>query len=142
MIALDQLRTLVRGINPPVLVERGLVEAVRAMAIDAPLDIDVHSSLAGRPEQPIEVALYFSIAELLANVAKHSGATHAKVELSHAQGELRAVISDDGIGGAAASTGSGLDGISRRLRAFEGQIEIDSPTGGPTRITLRVPCGL
>ena len=142
VIALDQLRTLVRGINPPVLVERGLVDAVRAMAIDAPLDVDVHSTLAGRPEQPIEAALYFSIAELLTNVAKHSRATHAKVELSHAHGELRAVTSDDGIGGAAASAGSGLEGISRRVTAFEGQIDIDSPTGGPTRVTLTVPCEL
>ena len=140
VIALDQLRTLVRGINPPVLVERGLVDAVRALAIDAPLDVDVRSALAQRPKQPIEAALYFSIAELLTNVAKHSGATHARVELSHAPGELRAVISDDGMGGATASAGSGLEGISRRLTAFEGQIDIDSPTGGPTRVTLTLPC--
>jgi signal transduction histidine kinase len=142
VIALDELRTLVRGINPPVLVERGLVDAVRALAIDAPLDVDVQSALVGRPEQPIEAALYFAIAELLTNVAKHSHATHAKVELFHAHGELRAVTSDDGVGGAAASGGSGLEGISRRVTAFEGQIVIDSPTGGPTRVTLTVPCEL
>jgi signal transduction histidine kinase len=142
VIALDQLRTLVRGINPPVLVERGLVDAVRALALDAPLEVDVHSTLAGRPEQPIEAAVYFSVAELLTNVAKHSHAGHAHVELTHAHGVLRVSTSDDGIGGAAASTGSGLEGVTRRVTAFGGHVDIDSPPGGPTGVTLTVPCEL
>ncbi|MGH9092831.1 MAG: sensor histidine kinase [Acidimicrobiales bacterium] len=142
VIALDQLRSLVRGINPPVLVERGLVDAIRALALDAPIEVDVASTLIGRPEQPIEAALYFAVAELLTNVVKHSHAIHAVVELSHGGGVLRAMVSDDGSGGAAATPGSGLDGIARRVTAFEGQVDIDSPAGGPTRLTLTVPCEL
>ncbi len=89
VIALDQLRTLVRGINPPVLVERGLVDAIRALALDAPIEVDVRSTLEGRPEQPVEAALYFAVAELLTNVVKHSHATHAAIELSHGRGVVR-----------------------------------------------------
>jgi signal transduction histidine kinase len=141
-IALDQLRTLVRGINPPVLVERGLADAIRALALDAPIEVDVRSYVAGRPEQPIEAAIYFAVAELLANVVKHSHASAASIDLSSGDGVLRAVVSDDGIGGATAASGSGLDGIGRRVAAFEGQMHIDSPAGGPTRVTLTVPCEL
>jgi signal transduction histidine kinase len=130
-IALDQLRTLVRGINPPVLVERGLVDAIRALALDAPIEVDVRNTLERRPEQPVEAALYFAVAELFTNVIKHSHATHAAIELS-----------DNGTGGATATPGSGLDGIARRMAAFEGQVHPDSPAGGPTRVTLTVPCEL
>ena len=132
VIALDQLRTLVRGINPPVLVERGLVDAIRALALDAPIEVDVRSTLERRPEQPVEAALYFAVAELLTNVVKHSHATHAAIELSHRRGVVSIVVSDDGTGGATATPGSGLDGIARRLAAFEGQVDADSPAGGPT----------
>lgn len=142
VVALDQLRTLVRGINPPVLVERGLVDAIRALALDASIEVDVRSTLAGRPEQPVEAALYFAVAELLTNVAKHAHAAHAAIELSHSGGILRAEVSDDGTGGAAATPGSGLDGISRRVAAFEGHVNVESPAGGPTRVTVTVPCEL
>jgi signal transduction histidine kinase len=142
IIALDQLRTLVRGINPPVLVERGLVDAVRALALDAPIEVEVRSTCSGRPEQPIEAAVYFAVAELLTNVVKHAHATNAAIELSHARGALRAVVSDGGTGGATATPGSGLGGIARRVAAFEGKLHIDSPAGGPTRVTLTVPCAL
>jgi signal transduction histidine kinase len=142
VIALDQLRTLVRGINPPVLVERGLVDAIRALALDAPIEVDVRSIIEGRPEQPVGAALYFAVAELLTNVIKHSHATHAAIELSHRRGVMSIVVSDDGTGGAVATPGSGLDGITRRMAAFEGQVHPDSPAGGPTRVTLTVPCEL
>jgi hypothetical protein len=142
VIALDQLRTLVRGINPPVLVERGLVDAIRALALDAPIEVNVRSRIEGRPEQPVEAALYFAVAELLTNVVKHSHATHAAIELSHGSGVVRAVVSDDGTGGATATPGSGLDGIARRLAAFEGRLDVYSPTGGPTAVSLTVPCEL
>jgi signal transduction histidine kinase len=142
VIALDQLRTLVRGINPPVLVERGLVDAIRALALDAPVEVDVRSTIEGRPERPVEAALYFAVAELLTNVVKHSHATHAALELSHRRGVVWVVVSDNGTGSAAAAAGSGLDGIARRLAAFEGQVSVDSPAGGPTRVTLTVPCAL
>jgi signal transduction histidine kinase len=142
VIALDQLRTLVRGINPPVLVERGLIDAVRALALDAPVEVEVRSTLEGRPERPVEAALYFAVAELLTNVVKHSHAAHADIELSHRRGVVSVVVSDDGTGGATAVPGSGLDGIARRLAAFEGRVDADSPVGGPTRVSLTVPCAL
>jgi signal transduction histidine kinase len=138
--ALAELRSLVRGINPPVLAERGLVDAVRALALDAPVEVTVHSTVPARPERPVESAIYFAVAELLTNVAKHAHATQVTVELGFAEQILTATVTDDGIGGAAASAGSGLSGIERRMAAFGGRLGIDSPAGGPTRITAEVPC--
>lgn len=140
--ALAELRSLVRGINPPVLTERGLVDAVRALALDAPVDVTVRSTVPSRPERPVEAAVYFAVAELLANVGKHAGAGRVTVDLDHAARTLTATVTDDGIGGAAASGGSGLAGIERRMAAFGGTLEIDSPAGGPTRVTVAVPCAL
>lgn len=140
--ALAELRLLVRGINPPVLSERGLVDAVRALALDAPLPVSVTSSLPARPERPIEAAAYFAIAELLANIAKYANAATASVDLHHDGRTLQIMVSDDGVGGAAFGSGSGLPGIARRLAPFDGTIDIHSPLGGPTRITLAMPCAL
>jgi signal transduction histidine kinase len=140
--ALAELRSLVRGINPPVLTERGLVDAVRALALDAPVEVTVHSAVPSRPERPVESAIYFAVAELLTNVAKHAHATRVTVDLGYAARTLRATVTDDGTGGAAASAGSGLHGIERRMTAFGGRLEIESPTGGPTRVTVEVPCAL
>lgn len=140
--ALEELRSLVHGINPPVLAERGLVDAVRVLALDSPVQVDVQSAVPSRLERPVEAAVYFAVAELLANVAKHAHATHVTVALGHAANTLAASVTDDGAGGAAASPGSGLSGIERRMAAFGGRVEIDSPVGGPTRITVAVPCAL
>ena len=137
---------LARGINPPVLSERGLVDAVRALALDAPVPVAVRSSLPSRPERPVESAVYFAVSELLVNVAKHAHATQAGIDLGYDGKTLTATVTDNGAGGAAGSRqrvpGSGLNGIERRLAAFGGRVEIDSPAGGPTRITLAVPCVL
>ena len=141
--ALNELRDLARGINPPVLAERGLVDAVRALALDAPVPVSVHSSLPSRPERPVETAVYFAVSELLANIGKHAHATRATVELGYADKTLTATVTDNGQGGAVGpATGSGLNGIQRRLAAFGGRVDIDSPPGGPTLITLAVPCVL
>jgi signal transduction histidine kinase len=140
--ALAELRELVRGINPPVLTERGLVDAVRALALDAPLQAAVRSTVPSRPERPVESAVYFAVAELLANAAKHAHATQVTVDLGYQARTLTAIVTDDGAGGADASAGSGLSGIERRMAAFGGRLEIDSPAGGPTRITVAVPCVL
>lgn len=140
--ALAELRSLVRGINPPVLAERGLVDAVRALALDAPVEVAVRSTVPSRPERPVESAIYFAVAELLANVAKHAHATRVTVDLGYAAQTLTTTVTDDGTGGAAASAGSGLSGIERRMAAFGGRVEIDSPAGGPTRVTVAVPCVL
>ncbi|GHE04975.1 sensor histidine kinase [Streptomyces alanosinicus] len=148
--ALTELRDLVRGIHPPVLAERGLVDALRALALDAPLEADVDAKgLTGRPEGPIEAALYFAVAELLTNAARHGDAVHARVELSHDGQVLRCAVWDDGCGGAheedgpvLGAGGSGLRGIRRRLSSFDGSIAIESPAGGPTVVTMELPCVL
>jgi signal transduction histidine kinase len=137
--ALSELRDLVRGIHPPVLAERGLDGAVRALALAMPLPVNVDSDLADRPPAPVEAALYFAIAEALANVVKHSAATHAWVQLRHDRERLVAVVGDNGTGGADLG-GGGLRGIQRRLAAFDGVIAVTSPSGGPTIITVELPC--
>lgn len=140
--ALQDLRDLVRGVHPPVLVERGLVDAVRAVALDTPADVTVEADLPGEPEPPIEAAVYFALCELLANVAKHADADHAAVGLVHTGDALRAWVTDDGRGGAADQDGGGLHGVRRRLATFDGTLTVASPPGGPTTVTLEVPCVL
>ena len=145
--ALNDLRNVVRGIHPPVLSDRGLVGAVQALAVQMPTPVSVLSELPGRPPAPIESAAYFAVAECLTNLAKHARATRATVELSHearpsGTGVLRIVVTDDGQGGAHMDPAGGLAGIERRLAVFDGTIQVDSPTGGPTRLTLEIPTEL
>ncbi|WP_199881740.1 histidine kinase [Streptomyces sp. CB03911] len=140
--ALQELRDLVRGIHPPVLAERGLGDAVRALAMDSALPVDVCVSLPDRPAAPVEAAVYFSVCELLANAAKHSGADQVWVDILHRAGTLRVTVTDDGHGVADPTRGSGLRGIERRLGTFDGVLAIDSTSGGPTTITLELPCEL
>jgi signal transduction histidine kinase len=140
--ALSELRDLVRGIHPPVLAERGLDGAVRALALTLPLPVDVSVDLQGRPQAPVESAAYFAVAESLANVIKHAAASRAWVQLHHDRGRLVVIIGDDGIGGADPGNGSGLRGIERRLAAFDGTIAVTSPSGGPTVVTMELPCEL
>ena len=140
--ALTDLRHLVRGIHPPVLAERGLDGAVRALTLTLPLPVDLRIELPGRPPAPVESAAYFAIAEVLANVVKHSAARSAWVQLEYSQGRLIAIIGDDGTGGAVPRVGGGLRGIDRRLAAFDGVIAVTSPVGGPTVVTMELPCAL
>ncbi|WP_159943469.1 MULTISPECIES: sensor histidine kinase [unclassified Nocardiopsis] len=139
--ALTELRDLVRGIHPPVLVERGLHGAVHALALTHHLPITVTIDLNGRPADPVESAAYFAIAELLTNTAKHAHATHAWVHINHGRNRLVITVADNGTGGAN-TTGSGLTGIRRRLDAFDGTMNLTSPPGGPTIVTLEIPCAL
>jgi signal transduction histidine kinase len=140
--ALSELRALVRGIHPPVLAERGLDGAVRALALSLPLPVDLHIELPGRPSAPVESAAYFAIAEALANVVKHSGANRAWVQLEYDHGRLVAIVADNGAGGAHPRAGGGLQGIERRLNAFDGMVAVTSPAGGPTQVTMELPCEL
>ncbi len=140
--ALGDLRAVVQGIHPPVLADRGLVGAVEALAVDLPFGVDVVADVPGRAPAPVESAVYFAVAECLTNAAKHAHASRAWVELRHADGVLSARVGDDGLGGASAAAGSGLRGVSRRLQAFDGTMRVASPAGGPTTITLEVPCAL
>jgi signal transduction histidine kinase len=140
--ALGDLRAVVRGIHPPVLADRGLAGAVQALALDMAVPVRVSGHLDGRPPEPVESAAYFAVAECLANIGKHSGAANAWVELSHGDGVLRATVGDDGTGGADPDTGTGMRGVMRRLAAFDGTMRVSSPRGGPTLVTLEVPCAL
>jgi signal transduction histidine kinase len=140
--ALTELRDLVRGIHPPVLADRGLGDAVRALALDTPLHIEADIDLPGRLDAPVESACYFAVAEALANAVKHSGARHVQIRMQHAAGLLRIEITDDGAGGADPSRGSGLRGLERRLGTFDGILAVSSPPGGPTMVVIEVPCAL
>ncbi|WP_329582346.1 sensor histidine kinase [Kitasatospora sp. NBC_01250] len=140
--ALEEMRNLVRGIHPPVLADRGIADAVRALALDALLDVEVRAQLAGRPTAPIESAAYFAVSELLANAAKHSGASRVDVVIGHRDGTLTVEVGDDGRGGADPALGTGLRGVGRRLAAFDGTLTVASPPGGPTTILLEIPCVL
>ena len=140
--ALAELRDLVRGIHPPVLADRGLADAIRALALDSPLRVRVTGPLDGRLPAPVESAGYFAVSELLANVVKHAGAGAAEVDLRHSSGSLRITVSDDGAGGADPSRGTGLQGVARRVAAFDGVLVVSSPAGGPTVINLEMPCEL
>ncbi|MFJ4102734.1 sensor histidine kinase [Amycolatopsis japonica] len=138
---LTELRLLVRGIHPPVLSERGLGDAVRAMALDSPLRASVNGTLP-RLEQPAEACAYFAVSELLGNAAKHGEARRVSIELGYDDGLLRIEVADDGKGGANAARGSGIRGIERRLGAFDGTFALTSPLGGPTKAIMEIPCQL
>jgi signal transduction histidine kinase len=140
--ALAELRDLVRGIHPPVLADRGLGDAVRALALDAPLRTDLAIDLLGRPEPPVESAAYFAVAEVLANAVKHASAHALEIQMQHRRGVLRITVTDDGVGGADPARGTGLRGVERRLGAFDGILAVSSPAGGPTIVVIEVPCTL
>ncbi|MEU3320598.1 sensor histidine kinase [Streptomyces sp. NPDC006785] len=140
--ALTELRDLVRGIHPPVLAERGLGDAVRALALRLPVASEVTVELPGRAEAPVESAAYFAVSEALTNTVKHAEAERVYVDLHHAEGMLRISVTDDGRGGAAVGPGSGLSGVERRLGTFDGVLAVSSPPGGPTLVTMEIPCAL
>ncbi|MFR9722369.1 sensor histidine kinase [Streptomyces sp. MS19] len=139
--ALSELRDLVRGIHPPVLAERGLGDAARALALRMQMPVEVDVDLPGRLEEPVESAAYFAISEVLTNAAKHSGATQVWLDIYYSGPEsaLRIAITDNGRGGASLDTGSGLRGLERRLGAFDGVLAVSSPEGGPTLVTIEIP---
>jgi signal transduction histidine kinase len=138
--ALSDLRAVVRGIHPPVLADRGLSGAVEALALDMAIPVDAR--VDGRPPAPVESAVYFAVAECLANTGKHAEASRGWVELSHRDGILHTLIGDDGSGGADPSRGTGMRGVMRRLAVFDGTMRVSSPPGGPTLVSLEVPCAL
>ncbi|MDX3531267.1 sensor domain-containing protein [Streptomyces sp. ID05-39B] len=140
--ALAELRDLVRGIHPPVLAERGLGDAVRALALRLPTPTEVTVELPGRTDAPVESAAYFACSEVLTNAVKHSGADRIWIDLHHADGHLRISVTDNGGGGAAIGAGSGLAGVERRLGTFDGVLAVSSPAGGPTMVTMEIPCVL
>jgi signal transduction histidine kinase len=137
--ALAELRALVRGIHPPVLAERGLADAVRALALDTPLPVTVTAQVPPRLPAPVESAAYFAVAEALTNAVRHAEARMVTVDIRHDGGVLRIVVADDGRGGAEPERGSGLRGMRRRLGMFDGELLVVSPVGGPTTLTIHLP---
>jgi len=143
--ALEELRALSRGIAPPILTDRGLPEALTALAgrstVPAKFEAGpLDRQLRGRLDAAVETAAYFVVAEALANVAKHSQAGRCAIGLRHDEGTLRAWVTDDGVGGAALDKGHGLRGLDDRVRAIGGRLRVTSPSGGPTTVTAELPC--
>jgi signal transduction histidine kinase len=139
--ALAELRGVVRSILPPVLAERSLPDALTALAAACPVACYVEAHLPERYAMSVEATVYFVVAEGLTNVARHSGAGHATVRLYLRDNQLCAEIADDGRGGADPDGGSGLSGIRRRVEAHDGTFTLSSPVGGPTVMTVSLPCG-
>ncbi len=140
--ALTELRDLVRGIHPPVLADRGLGDAVRALALETPVNTRLDIDLPGRLAAPVESAVYFAVAEVLANAVKHAQARIVDIHMQHNGDVLRIAVTDDGVGGADPAKGSGLRGVERRLGTFDGILAVNSPPGGPTIVVIEVPCAL
>ncbi|WP_329614495.1 sensor domain-containing protein [Streptomyces brevispora] len=138
-VVLQELRDLARGIHPAVLTDRGLDAALSAIASRCTVPVTVEVDLASRPAQAIEGIAYFTVSELLQNVSKHSGARTASVDVWRTADRLLLQVTDDGRGGADLTSGSGLAGLTERLDAVDGVLVVESPVGGPTKITAELP---
>ncbi|MFF9688926.1 sensor histidine kinase [Streptomyces sp. NPDC014623] len=137
--ALVEIRELIRGIHPQVLADRGLAAAVEDVADRSAVPVDVDLDIPGRLPQPVETAVYFALCEALANVAKHSGASRARVTGRDDGERLTVEVRDDGTGGAVTTGGTGLQGVADRLSVLDGRLVLSSPAGGPTVFRVDVP---
>jgi signal transduction histidine kinase len=147
--AIVEMRQVARGIHPPVLTDRGLDAALSALAARSPVPVTVRIELARRPSPTLEAIAYFCVSEALTNVAKHSRARAASVEVRQVgpvgpvgpvgEGALVVQVRDDGVGGADPQLGTGLVGLRQRVAAVDGTIDVASPVGGPTVVTVRLP---
>jgi signal transduction histidine kinase len=138
--ALTELRNLIRGLHPAVLEDRGLDAALSGVAARMPVPVRLTVDLPRRPPPVVEAVAYFVVSEALANVAKHAQASQAQVFVQRAGDRLHIIVSDDGVGGADPSRGSGLAGLAKRASSVDGTFEIASPSGGPTLLTVDLPC--
>ncbi|MCA1218507.1 sensor histidine kinase [Streptomyces sp. 8L] len=137
--ALDEIRDLVRGIQPPILSDRGLDAAVTALTERFHVPVTVTSGLDRRPDVNVESTAYYIVAECLANTVKHSSATHIHVSLEEHESYLVVSVTDDGAGGASVTAGTGLRGLEDRAVALGGRLDVSSPPGGPTTVTATLP---
>ena len=138
--ALEELRELARGIHPAVLTDRGLGPALEVLAGRCPVAVDVAEVPAERMPPAVEAAAYFVVAESLTNVAKYADAEHASVRVRRENAQAVVEVSDDGVGGADPTAGSGLRGLADRVAALDGRLEIESPPGVGTTVRALLPC--
>jgi signal transduction histidine kinase len=138
--ALVELRNLARGIHPAVLTDRGLDAALSGLAARSPVPVTVEVDVGTRPSPTIEAIAYFVVAEALTNVAKHASASRAWVVVRRLDAQLRIIITDNGVGGADPTTGSGLSGLADRVSGVDGRLFVHSPIGGPTVVTVELLC--
>ena len=138
--ALAELRNLVRGLHPAVLEDRGLDAALSGIAARMPIPVRLTVDLPRRPSATIEAVAYFVVSEGLTNITKHAQASQAEVVVQRAGDRLHIIVSDDGVGGAHPARGTGLAGLAQRAASVDGSFEIASPPGGPTLITVDLPC--
>jgi signal transduction histidine kinase len=137
--ALADLRDLARGIHPPAL-DNGLPSALATLAASSAIPASVTTEIGDRPAPAIETIAYFCAAELIANATKHSYANQIKINIyTERTGVLRLEVTDDGIGGADAAQGSGLAGLAQRVSTVDGRIDVSSPSGGPTTVSVELP---
>ncbi len=139
-LGLGELRELARGIHPGVLSDHGLEVAVESLAARATVPVKLEIGLPDRPPEPVEVAAYFFVSESLANVAKYAHASRATVRIERENGHLVVEVTDDGIGGADDTRGSGIRGLADRVETLGGRLLVLSPVGGGTRISAEIPC--
>ena len=139
--ALKEIRDLVRGIHPVILEDRGLDAALSAVVARSPVPVSLDVSVAERPPAAVESTAYFVVNEALTNVARHAQATRAHVAIARTGNRLVVEIRDDGVGGADASRGTGLQGLRDRVTGAGGTMHVISPDGGPTTILVELPCG-
>jgi PAS domain S-box-containing protein len=137
--ALEELRELARGIHPAILTDGGLAPALSALAMRAPLPVEITDVPGGRLPEPVEAAAYYLIAEAITNVAKHAQASHVAVSVRRDDARVVVNVADDGVGGADAAGGSGLHGLADRVEALHGRLRVDSPPGCGTRIEAQIP---
>ncbi|MEV4150811.1 sensor histidine kinase [Amycolatopsis sp. NPDC049691] len=138
--ALAELRTLVRGLHPAILDDRGLDAALSGIAARAPVPVRLHVDVPDRASPTVEAVAYFLVAEALANIAKHARATGAEIDVRRHGDVLAVTVTDDGVGGADPAAGTGLTGLAQRVRSVDGTLSISSPAGGPTVVTAELPC--
>ena len=139
--ALTEIRDLVRGIHPVILEDRGLDAALSAIVAKSPVPVILDVTIAERPPAAIESAAYFIVNEALTNVAHHASATRANISIARAGDRLVVEIRDNGKGGADPTGGTGLAGMRERVTALGGNMYVISPPGGPTTISVELPCG-
>jgi signal transduction histidine kinase len=138
--AIEELSSLVRGLHPAVLDERGLDAALSGLAARAPVPVKLRVEMAERAAPAVEGVAYFVVSEALTNIAKYARATRAEVSVTRLGGILRVVVADDGVGGADPSGGTGLKGLAQRVGSVDGTFRMTSPTGGPTVMNVELPC--